>query len=385
LRAQDSDSQTDARQILVEATSAKQPLIATPETDRALAPWYALKQRLHRDHGLWFVVNYSALYQRATASRTGVNSAAGGVFDAYGVWVPFARGTGWEGLLGFRIADQHAYGRSVAPSRFGSELGSSWGTALAFDLRELVPIELWWEQHFFKDAFRIRAGKLDPFTIFDPLSLSHPFEGFMSHPLTLNSTIAWPASGFGVLARANLLEGLYLHGGVFNANGDGSNIDTFFERNEHLVMVQAGWNPSFAFGKGDYRLTLWKADRRLIAGVAEGAGLSFMAEQEIGDLMPFLRYGHANGGATFLKNMVAAGLGFRKAFGRRSDVLAFGATWGEPLFPGLRTQYGLEAYYRLQLTNELALTPDVQVIFNPAQNPGVDCIGVFSLRARVSL
>jgi porin len=375
----------DAREILEQATSPKHPLIPTPGIDRALAPWYALKQRLHQDHGLWFVVNYSALYQRATASKTGIGYAAGGVFDTYGVWVPFARGTGWEGLLGFRIADQHPYGRSVPPSRFGAELGSSWGTALAFDRRELVPIELWWEQHLFQDALRIRVGKLDPYTIFDPLSLSHPFEGFMSHPLTLNSAIAWSGSGAGALVRFNMGEGFYVHGGIFDANGNQRDLDTFFERKEYLTMAQLGWNPSFAFGKGDYRLMLWKADKRTIAGVAEGSGVAIIAEQEVGNLMPFLRYGNATGGATFLKNMVAAGLGFRKIFGRQSDVLALGAIWGEPLFPGLRTQYGLEAYYRLQVTNEFALTPDVQLIFNPANNPNVDCIAVFSLRARLSL
>ena len=379
-----AQDQTDARAILEQATSAKDPLIATPEIDRALAPWYALKERLHRDHGVWFVMNYSALYQGATRSLTGIDHAAGGVFDIYGVWTPFARGSGWEGLLGFRIADQHRYGTAVAPSRFGSELGSSWGTALAFDIREFIPIELWWEQHFANDFFRIRVGKLDPFTIFDPLSLSHPFEGFMSHPLTLNSAIAFSGAGIGALLRVNPFPGLYLHGGVFNANGDGRKIDTI-DRGEYLTMAQLGWSPSFAIGKGDYRVTLWKADRRVIDGVPAGTGLSFMAEQEFGNLMPFFRYGHATGGATFLRNMVAAGLGFRKIFGRKSDVLGIGATWGEPLYPGLRTQYGLEAYYRLQVTNEFALTPDLQLIFNPATNPATDHIAIFSLRARLSL
>jgi len=39
----------------------------------------------------------------------------------------------------------------------------------------------------------------------------------------------------------------------------------------------------------------------------------------------------------------------------------------------------------LQLTQNLAITPDVQLIINPALNPDESSIWVFGLRARLAL
>jgi porin len=43
----------------------------------------------------------------------------------------------------------------------------------------------------------------------------------------------------------------------------------------------------------------------------------------------------------------------------------------------------MEVYYRLQVTREFAITPDVQLLIDPALNPEEDTIWVFGLRARL--
>ena len=48
----------------------------------------------------------------------------------------------------------------------------------------------------------------------------------------------------------------------------------------------------------------------------------------------------------------------------------------------MRPWFGFEAYYRVQLTNEIAVTPDVQYVLNPANNTEVDSLWVFSLRVQ---
>ena len=40
--------------------------------------------------------------------------------------------------------------------------------------------------------------------------------------------------------------------------------------------------------------------------------------------------------------------------------------------------------YRLQVTRELAITPDVQLLINPALNPEKNAIWVFGLRGRLA-
>ena len=68
--------------------------------------------------------------------------------------------------------------------------------------------------------------------------------------------------------------------------------------------------------------------------------------------------------------------------------LGFGANWGRPndaLFgTDLDDQYALEAYYRLQVSRELSITPSVQLLIDPALNPDEDILWVYGLRARLA-
>ena len=65
-----------------------------------------------------------------------------------------------------------------------------------------------------------------------------------------------------------------------------------------------------------------------------------------------------------------------------------GVNWSRPsestLGPGLDDQFTAEAYYRYQPLPVLAVTPGVQLLFNPALNPEEDLVAVFGLRARLS-
>ena len=51
---------------------------------------------------------------------------------------------------------------------------------------------------------------------------------------------------------------------------------------------------------------------------------------------------------------------------------------------GLPDQTTVELYYRIQMWEELAITPDIQYIRNPALNPDASSTWVFGLRARLA-
>jgi len=63
--------------------------------------------------------------------------------------------------------------------------------------------------------------------------------------------------------------------------------------------------------------------------------------------------------------------------------------WNRPsdtaVGPDLDDQYTMEAFYRIQLTRRFAITPDVQLIVDPALNPEEDNIWFVGLRARLAL
>jgi porin len=70
-------------------------------------------------------------------------------------------------------------------------------------------------------------------------------------------------------------------------------------------------------------------------------------------------------------------------------VIGIGLNWSRPsdtaVAPGLDDQYTAELFYRIQLSQSLAITPDIQLIIDPALNPDDDSIFVAGLRVRLAL
>ena len=103
--------------------------------------------------------------------------------------------------------------------------------------------------------------------------------------------------------------------------------------------------------------------------------------------MPFVRAGYADDGGSLLQRTVSTGLGYHL----KDDVslLGFGLNWGQPnedtFGSGLDDQYTIEIFCRLQVTQNIQITPDIQYMINPALDPDEDNSWVFGLRARISL
>ena len=62
--------------------------------------------------------------------------------------------------------------------------------------------------------------------------------------------------------------------------------------------------------------------------------------------------------------------------------LGLATSWGSPPELALRDQVTTELVYRLQVTQNLSLTPNLQVCFQPSYNPAEDWISVVGLRMR---
>ena len=82
---------------------------------------------------------------------------------------------------------------------------------------------------------------------------------------------------------------------------------------------------------------------------------------------------------------VSVGIGVGYYFSESKDLLDFGVNWGRPPDSGLDDQYTAELFYRLQVSQNFAITPDVQWLINPALNPDEDQILIFGLRGRLAL
>jgi porin len=243
------------------------------------------------------------------------------------------------------------------------------------------------------------AGLISAPDFLDVYTLGSPWLHFQSLAYTTGAgTISLPGdAALGAIVGGWVNENLYILGGFEDANSVASDFfdsfDTFFSEKEFFKHVEIGWTTSRDKAYIDnFHLTLWHADKREEAGVPSGHGAILSFTHYIDEKwMPFIRAGYAEDGASFLEKSVSAGFAYQPdpIGGSAGHLLGFGANWGEPneavFGPGLNDQYGFELFYRVQVTKEFAVTPDIQLLIDPALNPAESSIWVFGLRVRLSI
>jgi porin len=110
--------------------------------------------------------------------------------------------------------------------------------------------------------------------------------------------------------------------------------------------------------------------------------VAFTAQRFICDKwLPFFRAGYADGDAALMQTTFSTGLGLLR---ENKDLAGIGLSWGSPADGSLRDQFTSELFYRYQLTQFLAVTPDVQLIVDPALNPDEDVLALFGTRLRAA-
>ncbi|UCH23201.1 MAG: carbohydrate porin [Deltaproteobacteria bacterium] len=373
---------------LEEDNLEKVPLLRFPGIDQALEPWFDWKGRLNKDYGLQFGFDYTALYQGVTDSP-GEDSAAGGIFRFFGNWTLVGHGGDNSGSIVFKLENRHRLGTDVAPQDLGFEAGYLGIPGTAFSDYRWGVTNLYWQQRFREGEFNFIAGVVDVTDYIDIYGLTNPWTQFQNLVFLTNPTIPAPNQGLGAAFGAMTTDNIYVVGGLADANGDptepGDWFDTFFNDHEYFYHLEVGWVSSFARRYFDnIHLTAWHVDERDEVQVDDGWGLAFSATTFINDKwMPFLRAGYSDDGGALLEASISAGIGYYMSDSRY--LLGFGVNWGRPPDSGLDDQYTAEIFYRLQLAQNLAITPDVQLIIDPALNPDENTIWVFGLRARLAL
>lgn len=145
--------------------------------------------------------------------------------------------------------------------------------------------------------------------------------------------------------------------------------------------AEVGYEPKVAgLGQGHYRLTGWHTDN----GNTAGYGISIDFDQEIGGgWVPFIRWGYADPKVSEVEQTVAGGIANIRPFGRSGDMFGVAAAWGDPSDPRLPDETLIETFYRVHVTDHMDFSPDVQVVMNPANRPGVGVVGVFGARVEL--
>lgn len=354
--------------------------------------WDAWKAGIQERTGLDFGIDYNALGFIATDS-TGNDSASSGSLRLFGTWELLNRGDSNSGSIVFKFENRHKYG-SVAPTEFGGEIGYAGLPSSVFSDQGTRATHLYWEQNFSDGRGVAYVGWLDVTDYTDVYALASPWTGFSNLAFqTGSSSIAGlPDGALGAMVGGFLSDNYYAAVSLADANADATDpldgFDTLFNDFETFKTFEIGWisGPERLFIDNAH-VTFWQIDNREEAGTPDGHGVAFSVTNSINDQwLPFLRGGWSKDGGSLYEASLSAGFGYSKDPTR--NLLGMGLNWSRPnddtFGSGLSDQYTLEAFQRWQITENIALTPSVQIIHKPAFNPDDDTIALFGLRFRMA-
>jgi carbohydrate-selective porin OprB len=326
------------------------------------------------------------LGQHASKALPGTNkNASSGDFDFFGQWPLLNVDKPWTGNISFAAEGRYKIGK-LTPNELSASIGSLWKTTSGFNVQKFSMIEFYWEHGGAKDGGGYRIGKMKPSDIFDGYSFASSNTSFLSRSYSHTMAMSVPSAGLGAVGGLIMPDNFYVLAGIHDANADKISIG-HIDRGEFFYALELGVKPGNGEpGAGNYHATLWHKDKRDKAGIPSGYGLALTAEQEFGpksNITGFLRYSYGHGAGLDVRQTVSAGIVFDEVWGRNSDLIGLAATWGQPTNRSMRDQYSVEGYYRIQLTPDAHITPDLQLIFDPSMTTMFNTVVVGSLRLRM--
>jgi len=267
--------------------------------------------------------------------------------------------------------------------------------------------ELWLEQAMLHDRLRLRAGFLEQQTVFDRNAFANSEDlQFMTAFLDNDPVVPLPNGVGGVLflEPAGWLEVV-----VGVADGDmeprGAGFETAFDRVDsvtgHIELLAKLELPDGAQGlPGHYRLGAFVDGREQLGERGHWGGYGSFdqlvyrerpdAEEGLG---LFARFGVADPKVNPIAWFWSLGLAYRGPIpGRGADVLGLGSyqaigshRYRGDAAAGFDRETGIECYYRVEVLPWLAVTPDLQYVFDPGGSKAARDAVVAVLRLRVTL
>lgn len=378
-------SPNTAPRMLLEEDIRTQPLFRFPEIDDAMESWYETKARVNNNYGLKFGLDYTYLYQQLSDSLGQEDDASVGISRLYGEWTLSNAGRSNKGRLVFKIDHRHKIGTELTPSELGSEAGYIGQTGVLFNDIGFHLIDFNWQQSF-SDGSGLIAGRYDPMDYISVLGYANPWTSFSNLAILLNPAVAFPDASYGLGGGAWLSDQWYVKGAVNDANGTLENYQFFRDGAEFFKWGEVGWSP----GRSEryttnIHIAAWHVDEREEVGIDSAEGIMLGANWTTDDLrwMWFTRAGWADGDAALYDETYS--LGFMRKFRRNADLVGMAVNWGQPPQDGLDAQITGEVFYRVQLSENLAITPSLQLLKDPALNHEEDAVWVSSLRLRLTL
>ena len=349
--------------------------------DEAYQSYSDWKDRLSEKHGLSFLIEDRLIMQWADGSDVYDNELnviarqelfRSGPGDlSFNIWGQFANSIG--GTTAGEFQSELGILSPLNGGNSGPDTSNQILQMFAFEY--INPDETW----------RIQAGKLALRTLINLNRYANgDSEMFFSPMLGNNPVVPYTALlGLGVYGQYRT-DAWSIAGLVRAPDTDlGLSTDAWQDGNRGYA-VEFALTPTIPnLGDGVYRLT-WSLDEENDA-LPRMETWSLSADQDIGDRIgAFFRYAWADQTFRDFDRRLAVGFQVKKPFGFTYDRIGVGGWWGNPTDDTLNDERGLEFFYKAQVSPFLEITPDLQVVFDPALSDANTDV-IIGLRLRLVL
>ena len=336
--------------------------------------------RLESEKGLVLAADYVSMYQTASDVVNGEEYGASGVFRVFGKWTLVDRGPRNKGSIVAKIEHRHAYGGS-APADLASNVGFLGVNAIGFtDVGGFVA-PLYWQQFFGDGQIGFVAGRLDPLDFVDVLGVGSQWTSFQNGATLANLALPLPDLGCGGGVGRTFNNQWIVGATAHDLNGSQIDLNCFADGLETYKQAYVGWSPSRAqrFNQATV-LTIWHSDAQ-DKGPDSGRGIALSSNWTIDDRwMPFFRLGVSDGEAAIMTSQLSAGITY--TFPSNRSQIGTAVSFQNPAIAQLEDQTPMETYIQWQVTSSLAISPNFQLLWNPALNPTESRIALYGLRIR---
>jgi hypothetical protein len=372
-------------------------------------PYFEFKVGLYERIGLKVAFSYQMIALGASSAKPagedlsqGRQTAWAGGLLIEAQWVLYQREKDYPGSVVASFDWRHTLQNTASPAFFSLDTGSAWLHDPYFlSWRPWFPI-LFYEQGFKKDIFVLRFGNLSPPQFLDFFRFKDPRTSFSGGPFTgavFINPLAPP--GFGVQFDLRPIQDneLYFTGLVHdqNARPEVYTWNEFFTKGDLYYGLEIGYFWRRAPGDFDHlHVNVIYADAPAEpspAGAFLGVGnepgwvLKAHGSKQIDRWVVFGNYTYNTSqggpfGLTVADHSALAGLAFLRPFHINGEW-SLGAVWAKPINRTLRDQYGIETYWKILFAEDLWVTPNLQLIFNPTYNTTKTVLAVGGIKLRL--
>ncbi len=244
--------------------------------------------------------------------------------------------------------------------------------------------EAWVEHSAFGDRLIATIGKISLTNYFDSNAVANSENSqFLAGAFVNSAILGAPANGPGLRVTAKLAEPLTL--GIGYGSGDADSADIL---DHGFGIAELGCKHKLGELEGNIRVygtidgALPDGSRKLVEKDAYGFGVSI--DQQLNDRITlFGRYGQHDKSAYATRNAWSAGGQYVGPItARKDDILAF--AFGQVDVIGASAKEKLaEMYYKAKVNDQIAITPVVQYLINPAGEADRHNVTVLGLRTQV--